>query len=197
VSAVSAVGADTAAGCILILHLSSHSLPAARTACPGAKHVILHRGRSCSTSLLLHFLLQIANLTSRHPRDGPTHRQNLNSSSARESLRNLFTHALRDPGDTPRKDVRRNSIDLSEVEDTPRSGRVMEERARNTGKSMSFSDEELVKFSRGFGHLTRTRLVLTNMLHFYLFSVGHRCGGFVASNASVVISKMCFIFGVD
>jgi hypothetical protein len=60
----------------------------------------------------------------------------------------LFTHALRDPGDTPRKDVRRNSIDLSEVEDTPRSGRVMEERARNKGKRMSFSDEELDKSSR-------------------------------------------------
>ena len=74
-----------------------------------------------------------------------------NSSSARESLRSLFTHALRDPGDTPRKDVRRNSIDLSEVEDTPRSGRVMEERARNKGKRMSFSDEELDKSSRQFG----------------------------------------------
>ncbi len=75
----------------------------------------------------------------------------INSSSARESLRSLFTHALRDPGDTPRKDVRRNSIDLSEVEDTPRSGRVMEERARNKGKRMSFSDEELDKSSREFG----------------------------------------------
>ncbi|KAI0298524.1 hypothetical protein BC826DRAFT_1103024 [Russula brevipes] len=47
------------------------------------------------------------------PRWGDT-----SASSARESLRSLFTHALRDPGDTPRKDVRRNSIDLSEVEDT-------------------------------------------------------------------------------
>ena len=74
-----------------------------------------------------------------------------NSSSARESLKSLFTHALRDPGDTPRKDARRNSIDLSEVEDTPRSGRVMEERARNKGKRMSFSDEELDKSSRQFG----------------------------------------------
>lgn len=74
-----------------------------------------------------------------------------NSSSARESLRSLFTHALRDPGDTPRKGVRRNSIDLSEVEDSPRNGRVMEERARNKGKRMSFSDEELDKSSRKFG----------------------------------------------
>ncbi|KAF8502142.1 hypothetical protein F5888DRAFT_1632097 [Russula emetica] len=91
-------------------------------------------------------LAQIANLTSSHPRDGPTHRQT--RASARESLRSLFTHALRDPGDTPRKGVRRNSIDLSEVEDTPRSGRVMEERARNKGKRMSLSDEELDKSSQ-------------------------------------------------
>jgi serine/arginine repetitive matrix protein 2 len=88
-----------------------------------------------------------------------------NSSSARESLRSLFTHALRDPGDTPRKDVRRNSIDLSEVEDTPRSGRVMEERARNKGKRMSFSDEELDKSSREFGIRSPVLLVLTICPH--------------------------------
>jgi serine/arginine repetitive matrix protein 2 len=84
-----------------------------------------------------------------------------NSSSARENLRSLFTHALRDPGDTPRKDARRNSIDLSEVEDTPRSGRVMEERARNKGKRMSFSDEELDKSSRQFGIRSPLLLFLT------------------------------------
>jgi hypothetical protein len=84
-----------------------------------------------------------------------------NSSSARESLRSLFTHALRDPGDTPRKDVRRNSIDLSEVEDSPRSGRVMEERARNKGKKMSFSDEELDKSSRQFGIRSPVLIFLT------------------------------------
>ena len=88
-----------------------------------------------------------------------------NSTSARESLRSLFTHALRDPGDTPRKDVRRNSIDLSEVEDTPRSGRVMEERARNKGKRMSFSDEELDKSSREFGIRSPLLLFLTICSH--------------------------------
>ena len=67
---------------------------------------------------------------------------NLSTSSARESLRSLFTHALRSPGNTPRKDVRRNSIDLSEVEDSPRNDRVMQERAGNKGKRKSFSDEE-------------------------------------------------------
>jgi hypothetical protein len=35
---------------------------------------------------------------------------------------------------TSRKDVQRNGIDLSEVEDSPRSGRVMEEPAKNKGK---------------------------------------------------------------
>lgn len=33
-----------------------------------------------------------------------------------------FTHALRDPGDMPRKDVRRNSISLCEVEGQKWSG---------------------------------------------------------------------------
>ncbi|KAI9442314.1 hypothetical protein H4582DRAFT_1848073, partial [Lactarius indigo] len=65
------------------------------------------------------------------------------TSSVRENLRSLFTHALRDPGDTPRKDARRNSIDSSEVEDSPRIDRVIQERSRNKGKRMSFSDEEL------------------------------------------------------
>ncbi|KAH9176532.1 hypothetical protein EDB89DRAFT_1837333, partial [Lactarius sanguifluus] len=65
------------------------------------------------------------------------------TSSARENLRSLFTHALRDPGDTPCKDARRNSIDLSEVEDSPRIDRVIQERSRNKGKRTSFSDEEL------------------------------------------------------
>jgi hypothetical protein len=76
---------------------------------------------------------------------------NSSTTSARDSLRSIFTHALRDPGDTPRKDPRRNSIDLSEVEDSPRNDRVVQERARNKGKRMSFSDEELDKSSRSFG----------------------------------------------
>ena len=66
----------------------------------------------------------------------------------------LFTHAPCDTGDTPQRDVRRNSIDLGEVEDTSRSSQVVEERAMNKGKRMSFSDEadeELDKSSRQFG----------------------------------------------
>ncbi|KAH9034875.1 hypothetical protein EDB85DRAFT_1889598 [Lactarius pseudohatsudake] len=70
------------------------------------------------------------------------------TSSARENLRSLFTHALRDPGDTPRKDARRNSIDSSEVEDSPRIDRVIQERSRNKGKQTSFSDEELETSSK-------------------------------------------------
>ncbi|KAH8992804.1 hypothetical protein EDB86DRAFT_2805989 [Lactarius hatsudake] len=72
------------------------------------------------------------------------------TSSARENLRSLFTHALRDPGDTPRKDGRRNSIDSSEVEDSPRIDRVIQERSRNKGKRTSFSDEELETSSSTF-----------------------------------------------
>ncbi|KAH9180315.1 hypothetical protein EDB89DRAFT_2119248 [Lactarius sanguifluus] len=64
------------------------------------------------------------------------------TSSARENLKSLFTHALRDPGDTPCKDARRNSIDSSEVEDSPRIDRVIQERSTNKGKRTSFSDKE-------------------------------------------------------
>ena len=85
---------------------------------------------------------------------------NVSTSSARESLRSLFVHALRDPGDTPRKAVRRNSIDLSEVEDSPRNDRVIQERARNKGERMSFSDEELDMSSRRFGIRSSTHLDL-------------------------------------
>jgi hypothetical protein len=92
---------------------------------------------------------------------------NTSTTSARESLRSLFTHALRDPGDTPRKDARRNSIDSSEAEDSPRNDRVIQERARNKGKRMSFSDEELDKSSssRSFGIRSPVDLELNFLRH--------------------------------
>ena len=66
-------------------------------------------------------------------------------SIARESLKDLFTRALRDPGDTPQKDRRRrNSIDVSEVDASPR---VQKERAKNKGKRRSLSNEEADKSS--------------------------------------------------
>lgn len=59
-------------------------------------------------------------------------------SIARESLKDLFTRALRD---TPQKDrKRRNSIDVSEVEASPR---VQRERVKNKGKRRSLSDEDI------------------------------------------------------
>ncbi|KAH9054270.1 hypothetical protein EDB87DRAFT_1687209 [Lactarius vividus] len=61
---------------------------------------------------------------------------------ASENLRSLFTHALRDPRDIPRKDARRNSIDSSGVEDSPRIDRVIQERSRSDGKRTSISDED-------------------------------------------------------
>ncbi|KAH9083607.1 hypothetical protein EDB83DRAFT_2180870, partial [Lactarius deliciosus] len=64
------------------------------------------------------------------------------TSSARENLKSLFTHT-RHPGDTPRRDACRNSIDSSEVEDCPRIDRVIQECSRNKGKRMSFSDEDI------------------------------------------------------
>jgi hypothetical protein len=70
-----------------------------------------------------------------------------------ESLRELFTRALREPGDTPEKPRRRrNSIDLSEVDDSPRLSRAQKERAKSRGKRKSFSDEELEKASSEWNH---------------------------------------------
>jgi len=72
---------------------------------------------------------------------------NSTSASHHESLRQLFTHALRD--DTPQKPrvARRNSIDLSEVDSaSPRVSRVNDERARSKQRK-SLSDEELEKAS--------------------------------------------------
>lgn len=76
------------------------------------------------------------------PRSSP-----LNTPSiARESLKDLFSRARRDPGDTPQKTGRRrNSIDVSEVEASPRAER---ERARNRGQRRSLSDEEAEKQTR-------------------------------------------------
>ncbi|TCD61633.1 hypothetical protein EIP91_008139 [Steccherinum ochraceum] len=69
-------------------------------------------------------------------------------SIARESLKSLFSHALRDPGDTPLKGKgrqRRNSVDAS-----PNVDRTVErERAYNRGKRASMSDEEAEKMSHG------------------------------------------------
>jgi hypothetical protein len=73
------------------------------------------------------------------PRSSPTNTPSI----ARESLKDLFSRALRDPGDTPDKNLRRrNSIDVSEVDFSPR---VERERARNKGQRRSLSDEEADK----------------------------------------------------
>ena len=76
----------------------------------------------------------------------PPHSTVTTSSIARESLKELFSHALRDPGNTPRKTVRprRNSIDGSEVEASPHADEV---RARHRSKRQTFSDEEADKSS--------------------------------------------------
>lgn len=60
-----------------------------------------------------------------------------------QSLRQLFSRAMRDPDDTPKRPKqRRNSIDASQVEESPRKERVERERADNKGKRRSMSDEE-------------------------------------------------------
>ncbi|KAJ6497864.1 hypothetical protein C8R45DRAFT_1130350 [Mycena sanguinolenta] len=66
-------------------------------------------------------------------------------SEARKSLKDVFAHAIREPGDTPVKAgrIRRNST--SEVDDIPRDN------AKNKGKRKSLSDEEVDKPNRSSG----------------------------------------------
>lgn len=69
-------------------------------------------------------------------------------SLARENLNSLFSHALREPGDTPQKSFkgkmrRRNSIDTSEVGSRPRVTKVKDDRSAVEGKRRSLSDDEL------------------------------------------------------
>ncbi|KAF5386174.1 hypothetical protein D9615_002384 [Tricholomella constricta] len=74
--------------------------------------------------------------------DPPTGIAQSTSSFARESLKDIFSRALRDPGNTPQKEKstpRRNSIDASEVEACPR---VERERAKYKANRKSLSDEE-------------------------------------------------------
>jgi len=59
----------------------------------------------------------------------------------RDSLRDLFSHARREPGDTPQRSrQRRNSFDSSEMDITPIVGR---EREQHKGKRKSLSDDEV------------------------------------------------------
>ena len=72
------------------------------------------------------------------------------TSLARETLSAIFSRAKRPPGNTPRKSSglwRRNSIDASEVEESPRMLSMLRERARIKGKRQSMSDEEAEKLS--------------------------------------------------
>ncbi|KAG2150417.1 hypothetical protein DEU56DRAFT_779824 [Suillus clintonianus] len=61
----------------------------------------------------------------------------------RDSLKDLFSHARREPGDTPQKSrPRRNSFDTSEMDITPVVDR---ERDKHKGKRKSLSDDEVDK----------------------------------------------------
>ncbi|KAH7888632.1 hypothetical protein F5I97DRAFT_1803999 [Phlebopus sp. FC_14] len=77
------------------------------------------------------------------PRSGST-----TSSVVRENLKDIFSRALREPGDTPQKRrPRRNSVDNGDVEITPLFDR---ERARHKSKRQSLSDEEVERPSECF-----------------------------------------------
>jgi hypothetical protein len=81
-------------------------------------------------------------------------------SMARESLKDIFSRALREPGNTPQKEKgqrRRNSIDLSEVDSTPR---LQPENGRNRGKRRSLSDDEVDSPSSMFQAIGRRYLLI-------------------------------------
>ncbi|KAJ3995417.1 hypothetical protein F5050DRAFT_1573628 [Lentinula boryana] len=96
-------------------------------------------------------------------------------SLARENLNSLFSNALREPGDTPQKSVkakmrRRNSIDTSEFESSPRVAKVNHNRAVEKGKRRSMSDDELSSSntiaSRKLDSQLRLTLIVGNKILF-------------------------------
>jgi len=73
------------------------------------------------------------------------------SSVTRESLKDIFSHALREPGDTPQKRrLRRNSFDGSSMEITPV---VHRDRRQRKAARRSLSDEEAEKPSTWPSHI--------------------------------------------
>ena len=71
---------------------------------------------------------------------------NFTASFAQKSLMSVFSHARREPGDTPQKSRsvrRRNSVGESQTLTSPRAQRVQQERAANMGHRKSLSDEEV------------------------------------------------------
>jgi len=79
--------------------------------------------------------------------DAPDFGSSTMRSYAKESLASLFSHARREPGDTPLKVARgrrrRNSVDASDLESgSPRVQKVRQETRDYKGKRKSLSDEE-------------------------------------------------------
>ncbi|KAG6375425.1 hypothetical protein JVT61DRAFT_2982 [Boletus reticuloceps] len=83
---------------------------------------------------------------------GPPRFGSSTSSVARDSLKDIFSRALREPGDTPQKDrLRRNSFDGSSMEITPVVDR---NRGHRRAPRRSLSDEEAEKPSTWPSHIT-------------------------------------------
>jgi hypothetical protein len=81
----------------------------------------------------------------------------------RDNLKDLFSHARREPGDTPQKSrLRRNSFDSSEMDITPVVGR---EREQHKGKRKSLSDDEVDKPSTSISFTSSHLLSHHNTYH--------------------------------
>lgn len=90
--------------------------------------------------------LSVQDVTERESDFDTVSESNPAPSIAQESLKHIFSNAFCDPDNMPRKmRDRHNSIDISEVEATPR---IERERATNKGKRRSMSDDKLEDTSR-------------------------------------------------
>ncbi|KAI0067171.1 hypothetical protein BV25DRAFT_1819465 [Artomyces pyxidatus] len=125
---------------------------------------LLSRVPNTSQSQLLHERVPSLASDLESDFDPPPKWNTTNGSMARENLKGIFSHALRESGDTPRKYGRRNSIDASEVEDSPRVQRVAQERSKNKGKRKSLSDEESSKNPHTFSSHAANMEALRNRL---------------------------------
>lgn len=103
------------------------------------------------------------------------------ASSYKGSLKGLISRALRPPGDTPQKNNgrrRRNSIDTSEVESSPRVQKVRQERDGVKGKRKSHSDEEVdgstLPVVHYQGHLSLTIRRQRRLLPYMIYSTSGR-----------------------
>lgn len=106
--------------------------------------LLTHPPRSVTPKAATHALALSVDSEAQSYRDSPL-TNSMTPSAARESLKDLFSRALRDPGDTPVKNRRRRSgsFDLSDIGQSPVSTKARVKR-------LSLSDDEAEKLTSGW-----------------------------------------------